>query len=400
MSNARLPFKHLLSIVIHGKASWRLLVGAVISMAFSQSVILSTIGLMDGFDKTLKQGLKSSIGDVKITSSEGFFRPTSKLEEVLINNDFVYTAKVIQTEGFLITEAGAKGVIVKGVDPVNFKKVTGVDLNLTTNKDIVVGKELALEFGLKKSDEIALTFAKGNKEYKGAAGVESFELADKVTHGVYEKDLRYVYVLKDALEGILNTSDKINVLLASAVAGTLKEEELDKKSDKIEKQLDFMYRVKPYWSEFAGLIKAVQVEKFSLSFILQLIVIVAIFNIAAFIIFITEKKTRDFFLLRSIGLSKKLIKSFWFRVLFIIWLLGSLLSIGMTYLFSFIINNLEIIKGLREIYFLESIDLSLKVSDFALVFFATLVWVFIISIFGILKVSKKSIVSGMRQEFS
>ena len=342
MSNARLPFKHLLSIVIHGKASWRLLVGAVISMAFSQSVILSTIGLMDGFDKTLKQGLKSSIGDVKITSSEGFFRPTSKLEEVLINNDFVYTAKVIQTEGFLITEAGAKGVIVKGVDPVNFKKVTGVDLNLTTNKDIVVGKELALEFGLKKSDEIALTFAKGNKEYKGAAGVESFELADKVTHGVYEKDLRYVYVLKDALEGILNTSDKINVLLASAVAGTLKEEELDKKSDKIEKQLDFMYRVKPYWSEFAGLIKAVQVEKFSLSFILQLIVIVAIFNIAAFIIFITEKKTRDFFLLRSIGLSKKLIKSFWFRVLFIIWLLGSLLSIGMTYLFSFIINNLEL----------------------------------------------------------
>lgn len=400
MSNARLPFKHLLSIVIHGKASWRLLIGAVISMAFSQSVILSTIGLMDGFDKTLKQGLKSSIGDVKITSSEGFFRPTSKLEEVLINNDFVYTAKVIQTEGFLITEAGAKGVIVKGVDPVNFKKVTGVDLNLTTNKDIVVGKELALEFGLKKSDEIALTFAKGNKEYKGAAGVESFELADKVTHGVYEKDLRYVYVLKDALEGILNTSDKINVLLASAVAGTLKEEELDKKSDKIEKQLDFMYRVKPYWSEFAGLIKAVQVEKFSLSFILQLIVIVAIFNIAAFIIFITEKKTRNFFLLRSIGLSKKLIKSFWFRVLFIIWLLGSLLSIGMTYLFSFIINNLEIIKGLREIYFLESIDLSLKVSDFALVFFATLVWVFIISIFGILKVSKKSIVSGMRQEFS
>lgn len=400
MNNAKLPFKHLLSIVIHGKASWRLLIGAVISIAFSQSVILSTIGLMDGFDKTLKQGLKSSIGDVKITSSEGFFKPNSKLEEVLINNDFVYTAKIIQTEGFLITEAGAKGVIVKGVDPVNFKKVTGVDLNLTTNRDIVVGKELALEFGLKKSDEVALTFAKGNKEYKGAAGVESFELADKVTHGVYEKDLRYVYVLKDALVGILNTADKVNVILASAVSRTLKEDELEKKSDKIEKQLDFMYRVKPYWSEFAGLIKAVQVEKFSLSFILQLIVIVAIFNIAAFIIFITEKKTRDFFLLRSIGLSKKLIKSFWFRVLFIIWLFGSLLSIGMTYLFSFIINNLEIIKGLREIYFLESIDLSLKVSDFALVFFATLVWVFIISIFGILKVSKKSIVSGMRQEFS
>lgn len=400
MNKARLPFKNLLRIVIHGKASWRLLIGAVISMAFSQSVILSTIGLMDGFVKTLNHGLKSSIGDIKITSSEGFFKLDDKLEKILHKNDFIYNTKVVQTEGFLITEAGAKGVIVKGIDPKNFYKVTGVKVDLVKDNHIVVGKELAIQFNLKSGDELALTFAKGNKEFKGAAGVESFELNSTVTHGVYEKDLRYVYILIKPLSQLLNTKDRFNMILASAASGTLDESEIESRANKIEKELDFTYRVKPFWSEFAGLIKAVQVEKFSLSFILQLIVIVAIFNIAAFIIFITEKKSRDFFLLRSIGLSKKLIKSFWFRVLFIIWFLGSLLSVFMTYLFSFIINNLEIIKGLREIYFLESIDLSLKVSDFAIVFLATLIWVFIISIFGILKVSKKSIVSGVRQEFS
>lgn len=396
----KIPFFKLLNIVIHGKASWRLLIGALISMAFSQSVILSTLGLMDGFDVSLKKGLKSSIGDIKITSSEGFFEFKLEDQKLLLSNNFLYQAKVIQTEGFLISENGARGVIVKGIDVDEFAKVTGLSINLNGNEQIVIGKELALELGLALNDEVAITFAKGNKEFKGAAGLESYVIKELVSHGVYEKDLRYVYVLKDSLVNLLNTGNKINVVLASAPSGALSEQSLEKKAETVEKEFDFHYRVRPYWNEFSGLIKAVQVEKFSLTLILQLIVIVAIFNIAAFIIFITEKKGRDFFLLRSIGLNYKQIQKFWFSVVIFIWLGGSLFSILLTNIFAWILKNLEIIKNLREIYFLDSIDLSLQTKDFLMVFSATFVWVTIITLLGILKVSKKSIVSGIRQEFS
>jgi ABC-type lipoprotein release transport system permease subunit len=400
MKSISLPFTKLFKVVIQGSSSWRLLIGAIISIGFSQSVILSTIGLMDGFLVTLKEGLNSSAGDLKITSRDGFFKPDHNLAEVLMQSDFLYRSDIIQSEGFLISDAGAKGVMIKGIDPESFLKVTGVKITFNTDHSIVVGRELALQLKLKKRDSIAIAFAKGNKELKGSAGVEGFEISETVTHGIYEKDLRFVYVKKSRLAEILGTKGRVNVVLAKNIIKDLSSDVLEQKVEAIEKQLDFNYRVRAFWSEFSGLIKAVEVEKFSLSFVLQLIVIVSIFNIAAFIIYITEKKSRDFFLFQAIGLSQRLIAKFWLKILFLIWLLGSILSILFTHLFSYILNHVELLKSLREIYFLESINLSLDFGDYVLVLGSSLVWVFIVTVFGIVKMSKKPIVSGLRQEFS
>jgi len=70
---ARLPLGSVFKIVLETKSSRRFLVGTIFSFAFSMSVILCTIGLMDGFELTLKQTLATANGDIKLTSSKGFF---------------------------------------------------------------------------------------------------------------------------------------------------------------------------------------------------------------------------------------------------------------------------------------------------------------------------------------
>jgi hypothetical protein len=49
--------------------------------------------------------------------------------------------------------------------------------------------------------------------------------------------------------------------------------------------------VRPFWSEYSYFIEAVKIEKLSITLILQLIVVVAVFNIIAFVIYIMEKKS-------------------------------------------------------------------------------------------------------------
>ncbi len=95
------------------------------------------------------------------------------------------------------------------------------------------------------------------------------------------------------------------------------------------------FQVEPYWAEYRTLIKAVEVEKTSISLVLQVIVIVAIFNVIAFIIFISEKKAQEFFLLRAFGLSLKQIGIFWRKLLVSMWFFSSILAVGLTWLFNY-----------------------------------------------------------------
>lgn len=63
----------IFKIITEGKASGRFLAGALLSFSFSIAVILSTIGLMDGFENTLKSALKNASGDFIVTNENGFF---------------------------------------------------------------------------------------------------------------------------------------------------------------------------------------------------------------------------------------------------------------------------------------------------------------------------------------
>ena len=97
-------------------ASRRLLFGVCLGVSFSISVILATIGIMDGFDLTLKKGLHMAEGDVFIYSRFGTF-------------DFD------NTEGL----SGAKSLLSNSPEKEteNTKKVEVITLDSFTNKTVI-----------------------------------------------------------------------------------------------------------------------------------------------------------------------------------------------------------------------------------------------------------------------
>src|SRR5690606_13320737 len=149
-------------------------------------------------------------------------------------------------------------------------------------------RQLQVEVG----DDIALTFARGNESAEGLPLIRVFTVTSLVKHGIYQKDLRFIYLNINDLGELLGVGNKVNTIIIAQENANVPLESLEgiRQAQKdLRMQLDSGYLVRPFWSEYSFLIEAVKVEKFSISLILQLIVVVAVFNIIAFVIYIMEK---------------------------------------------------------------------------------------------------------------
>ena len=356
---------------------------------------------MDGFELVLKSGLRYSSGDLYLQHRQSFFELTPKLKESLkilgINR---YTG-LVQHEGFLLTEGQSRGVLLKGIEPQSFSETTGLKFDLHPG-EIIVGDVLAKQFGLKIGSEVVIAFGKGNESLDYLPGLRQYKIAGIVKHGIYEKDLRFVYALNTEVAAVVESGTRINQLLISLYPPLEHNIDLDHirgVQSELQAELPKNFTVRPFWYEFSSLLQAVKVEKFSIGLILQLIVVVAVFNIAAFVIYLSEKKAREIFLVRALGVSMNQIWKFWLIMILMVW--GC--SCGGAFILSKIFNlGLQYLPFLQvpgEIYVLSKLSLSISLTEYMTVYGLSLAWVLIALLFGYWRLRRRSILQGLRLEF-
>ena len=82
----------LFNVFLKDQNSFKFPIGVLLGLSFSIGVILSTVGLMDGFESVMKKALKNSVGDFSLISRDGFFsfdKSVSKpLKLLVISNNF------------------------------------------------------------------------------------------------------------------------------------------------------------------------------------------------------------------------------------------------------------------------------------------------------------------------
>jgi ABC-type lipoprotein release transport system permease subunit len=389
-------FFKISKIIFHGKNSFFFFLLTVAGLSFSIGVILCNLGLMDGYELALKKGLRNQSSDFEITSQSGFFDveivSKSLQKEPSVNN---FTG-VIKVEGFAIQDDKSKGVLINGIDTKTYNQVNPLRIQSIGNSDVVIGKELAQTLGVNVGGPIVLAFTRGNQNFSKLPYLKRMTVSQIIEHGVYVKDLRLVYVNKEFLTNFANTQSRVNTLLVK-----LKEGVSDEQIEVILKGLDLpiQFKAKPYWSEFNTLINAVSVEKFSITIILQLIIIISLFNIVAFVNFNTISKSQEFFLLRALGVSNKQLNFFWLLLILAIWALSCLGSLIMTFIFDRVILNLSFLKLPGKIYELGKLDLALDTQSVLLIFLLTFIWSFGVIGFILWKNRNKSIIAGMRHSY-
>ncbi|MCT4643126.1 MAG: ABC transporter permease [Bacteriovoracaceae bacterium] len=396
----KLPFFQLFKIILEKKSSVRFLIGAILSFAFSIAVILSTVGLMDGFESTLINSLKNSSSDIIVKSSIGVYNSNKLDNKLFSTNDFNVT-HVLQMQSFLIHGQTSKAVLVNGVNEVSFSKVLSLGVDKISTNEIMIGKELADELFVNIGDEITFLFSTNKNTIKGSTVLKNFIVTKIIDHGIYEKNLRYVYVNKNTLSSIYGyrplASNKSYIKLLYQAS----KDEISERVSSFESKLEstaFVFF--PFWKEYSTLLEAVGVEKLSITMILQLIVIVSVFNVLAFIIFVLERQSKSFFLLRALGLSKAVLVRFWMYLLVSIWVISCLLSIVFARIFDYLLQNLSIFELPGDIYVLSKLHLDLELNDFLIVFLGAFLWIVLIGGISIYRLKRKRLLFGLRQEFS
>jgi ABC-type lipoprotein release transport system permease subunit len=394
-------FKLIFEIFNQRDSTKKFALAVSIGIGFSMAIILSTIGIMDGFEKALLSGLKKATGEISLYSNTGFFVDDARLKEVFDQFKINKASTVVQTESFLIFNDDSKGVLVKGVDQ-NFSFIVGLKLS-HLDESIAIGSALAESLKIQIGDEVVLTFPKGNSDMKGLPALIRFKVGEIVTHGIFQKDSRLVYMSIGQLQKILDLKDKINSITFNLPKVSTEKNERAREEEFIKEMrisLPSEFYLRPYWKEFSTLIEAVRVEKKMISIILQIVVVVAIFNMLAFIIFVNERKSKELFLFKALGMSQKKLSSMWLKLVFVAWLLACLFAFIFVQIFKLLLEYLPLFKLPADIYFMPRLTMALIWQDYGLVFISSLLWINIITFIILKKMQKSSLLEGLRQEFA
>lgn len=397
----KLPLISLFQIILDKKSALRFLIGTIFSLAFSIAVILSTIGLMDGYSVSLKRALAQSNGDLKLKARNGFYSLEGIEDKLNQDKTVEISSHILQIEAFALANKQSKGVLVKGIEPKSFRQVTGLNVPLRKNSNdmegVIVGVQFAKKFDLKIGDNVVLAFNSKKARELGSASLVQFEIQGILRHGIFEKDMRFMYMHREKLQKILDLRNfTVNEGLIKVVDGL----SLEETQRSLQKKYDRDFFVSTYWAEHEVLLDAVEIERDTISIALQLIVLVSVINIIAFMVFISEIKSQDIFMLRALGLSLKSFKKFWYCMLSCIWIVSCVFSVLLIFILDKGILQMSIFQLPGDIYKLSQLNILLKIDDYLLVFGLSLIWVFTVGFITIKRMSSKSLLSGLREEFS
>lgn len=392
-------FQLIRHVFLQGRGTFFFVLGIVLGLGFSMTVILATMGIMDGYEKTLKRGLRLGQGDVVLTARRGFVSKESIRKGIGKGRGDL--AFLITTQGFLLYQGKGQGVQIRAVEPRSFEHVSKLFTPLVSG-EILLGKDLAENWKIKKGDSVVLALGQEGDSEGSLPGLLSFKYAGSVEHGIFEADNRIIYVhLKDFQERLGLSPQEVNqALLLFKNKNLVLGPEIKVVSEQIELDLMGTMRVRPFYADFASLIEAVKIEKVTISLILQIIVAVSVFNLMALVLYLTETRAREIFLIEALGVSKKELQRLWTALLLLLWLGATLVTLPL----------LQIVRGLLywlsswalpgEVYTVSHLQLDLGWNDFAIVYGSGLLWIILLFIFVFWRLKKRSIIEHLRQEFA
>ncbi len=373
-------------------------IATILGLGFSISIVLSTLGLMDGFSKKLKESLNEGHGEIVLTSRRGFFSREDRDLKKLENFGIDKFAFMVRTQSFLTSNQKGKAVFVVGID----QSFSAISENLKEPKadEVIIGFELAKNLDLKIGDPVSLTFAAGRSGENYLPSIGSFKVSQIYNFNIHQFDERYVYANLSAIQQKIQVGEYVNLVKLKLESDKQNVEAIDEMVRKLRSIFFLEFEVQPYWGDFATFLRAVDYEKYLISLVLYIVIVIAAFNCLAFIVYSKEKKAQEIFLLYAIGLSPRKFRNLWYIQNSFIWFLSFIVSLIFVQFFSYAIANWEIFKLPSDVYILGRIEVNLTIkyilitaiSSYALLFFLT---------FLILKrLDGKSLGQGLREEFS
>ncbi len=377
----------------------------VAGVALGVAALIVTLAIMDGFQSDIKK---------KIVDAQAHINIYGRIQQ----RDLEVVRAALERDGRLAAESPfvlgqailtfdnrSSGVVVKGFNTASEFNVNNLKNSLTRGAwweenpakgappSLVLGEELAKNLGLWIGDEAVLVSPQGTSTGMGILPkMRKFKVTGLVRTGYYEFDNTMAYCSMGAAGDFFGLGGGAN-----GVGVRLKDiNEAPAAAADLRKTLGFSYTVKTYADMNQTLFAALKLEKFVMSLVLALIILVATFNIASNLLMMSVEKLRDIGILRALGAGPGFIRRVFFWEGNLIALTGITLGVLLGVGISVFISVYPVVELPADIYYVTKVPVELKLWNILATAAVSYALCMLSSVYPALRASKVSPIDAIR----
>lgn len=343
----------------------------VAGVSVGVAALITTLSVMNGFQSDIKEkviGAQSHILIFGQMPKERYLENIRKIEELPL---VLAAAPNIYGQGILSSRGQSMGIVVRGLDPEQEKKINNLNDSLVDGSfspawdadapsPLVLGTELADGMGLDVGDDVVLISPQSISTSAGMfPKMKKFRVSGLLRTGYYEFDNTIAYMsLQDASDflGLKQGATGIAVKLHNL-------NKAETAAEQIREAIGYGYTVRTFAQMNSTLYAALKLEKAVMFIILFLIIIVASLNIAGNLILLGTEKLRDIGIMRAMGASPNMIRKVFMWEAMMIATFGILLGVCLAFLLCWIIATFNIVNLPGDIYYLTKVPVSIELPD-------------------------------------
>ncbi|OGS06843.1 MAG: hypothetical protein A2270_11775 [Elusimicrobia bacterium RIFOXYA12_FULL_51_18] len=379
----------------------------IAGVALGVAALIVTLSIMNGFQSDIRKKIIDAQAHVNVygpVRAEDLPAFKARLER---SPHLAAYSPFVMGQGILTFDGRSTGIVLKGLDPEKEFKTNNLKSALIGGSwdavnsvpapgqppAILLGEELAKSLGVWTGDDVILISPKGASAVMGIMPkMKKFKVAGLIRTGYFEFDNTMSYC------GLQAASDFFG--LAGGVNGAgIKLDDINRAGESagfLKKELGFAYSVKTYADMNRTLFAALKLEKFVMSLVLALIILVATFNIASNLLMMSVEKLRDIGVLRSMGAGPGLVRRIFFWEGNLIALSGITLGVLLGAGISLFISVYPVLELPSDIYYISKVPVELRLRDLFGTVAVTYFLCMLSTIYPALRASKISPVDAIR----
>jgi lipoprotein-releasing system permease protein len=282
---------------------------SMVGIALGIMALITVLSVMNGFQRELRERILSLTAHARVTAVDGALADWRDLRErVLETPGVAAAAPYIQSEIMLMQGDTVGGALLSGILPdaeAAVADIAGqvVDGDLAALQPggfgIVLGRDLAYQFGVEVGDRITVVSPRANVTPAGLMPrLKRFTVVGVFATGMLNYDRAMAFAHLDDVARLFRLSGPEGLRLRLADIF-----QAPQQVQALRAGLGSGLRVQSWADEHATFFRAVQIEKTTMFVILTLIVAVAAFNIVSTLVMVVTEKQGDIAILRTLGTS-------------------------------------------------------------------------------------------------
>lgn len=375
----------------------------ITGVSLGVAALIITLSIMNGFQNDIKKKILDFQANIVIYGNLRYEDYNKIKNDILSHNrHIVSVSPFFMGQGILSNGDITSGIVIKGINIADEFKINNLDkslkygswedLNSTKTANIVIGSELANNIGVWINDNVVLVSPKMQDAALGIIPkMKKFRVAGIVNTGYYEFDSSFAY------SSIENVNNFFGNSYASGISIKLDDiDNVDMVLRDLKNRYGALFNIKSYADMNKNLFSALKLEKFMMTLVLSLIIIVATFTITSNLLITSVEKIKDIGILRAMGARPAFImKIFLYEGVFIAIFgiaIGFILGLGI----SWIIKTYPIITLPGDIYYITKVPVKIEFMDLLYTAVGSFLMCLLSSLFPAIKASKINPIEAIR----